>query len=197
MRLKSKAFTLIEVLLAASLMALVGLAVFRSFANGLKLWARADQLTREAEVAIFFDKMAEDLRSVPHISGIDFKGTSGKVAFPAIVLTKADSHSSRFPEGLIDQIGAVEYRFDAQTHTVFRRQANYSYALKKKWEQEKAVVTGIDGVDFYYEIPTLKALVMKSEINGVAPLGVLLKIHFTDHNGQHQFQRYLSIPVSG
>ena len=146
------AFTLVEVLLVSSLIAVLSLAVFRSFGNGLKLWARADHLNRDAEVGIFLDKMAEDLRSTVAISNIPFKGISTEIAFPAVVMTQADVKSARSSEGFIDQIGAVRYRFDPSTHTIFRSQANYAQALKEQWLQEQvAIVMGINDLAIHYE----------------------------------------------
>lgn len=196
MKLKSQAFTLIEVLLVSSLIAIVSLAVFRSFSNGLKLWNRAERLNREAEVAIFLDKMAEDLRSTQLISGISFKGTATKVSFPAIVLTQADPRSTRAKEEIIDQIGAVQYRFDAGTHTIFRRQANYSQSLKGNWpEQEEPIVSGVEDLILHYEVASDKGFLLKSEIDAVVPMGIMVEVHFNDDSGSHQLKRFLSIPV--
>ncbi|MEI7998136.1 MAG: type II secretion system protein [Candidatus Omnitrophota bacterium] len=198
MKLKSKAFTLIEVLLVSTLIAIVGIAVFQALSNGIKLWAKAQRLNREAEVAIFLDKMGEDLRSVPIISGIPFKGTDILFSFPAVVMTKADSKSSRSQEGFISQIGAVQYRFDPVEHTVFRRQANYAQAIKRKWaQQENPEVLGIDELDFHYEIASDKGLLLKSEIGEGIPLGVMVEVYFSDDSGKHQLKRYLSLLVRG
>lgn len=197
MRIRSRAFTLIEVLLVSSLIAILAIAIFRSFGNGLKLWGKAERLNREAEVAIFLDKMAEDLRSTIVTSVISFKGTGMEISFPAIVLTKADIKSSRAAEQLIDQIGAVQYRFDPGQHTVLRRQANYSQAVKNTWGQETPVVMGIDDLILHYEVLSNKSFLMKSELKEGLPDGVMVEIHFTDDNGPHELKRFLPIPVAG
>lgn len=196
MKLNLKSFTLIEVLLVSTLIAVLGLAVFQSFANGLKLWSRAQRLNREADVAIFLDKMGVDLRSSVSITGIGFKGTSEKVSFPAIVLTNADPNSSRAPEGLIDQIGAVQYRYEPGDHIIYRRQANYSQALKGNWSlDESAIVSGIDALDFHYEISSDKGFLLKPDVNDGVPSGVMVDVHFSDDTGEHELKRYLSIPI--
>ncbi len=198
MRFKVKAFTLVEVLLVSSLLAIVGIVIFRSFNNGLKLWAKAQRLNRETEVAIFLDKIAEDLRSTIVISGLDYKGTNSQVSFPAIVLTKADTKSSRASEGIIDQIGAVQYRFDPSQHVIFRRQANYSQALRAKWIQEEmSLAVGIDDLSFHYEVSLDKGFTFKSEIKEGFPSGIMVEVRFTDDSGEHQLKRYLPILAGG
>ncbi len=196
MKLRSKSFTLVEILLVSSLMAVLGVAVFGAFANGLKLWAKATRLNREAEVAVFLDKMGEDLRSTVAISGISFKGIGEQVSFPAVVMTLADPHSSRTSEGLIDQIGAVQYRFDVAEHTILRRQANYAQAIKGRWAKEEIpVASGITALDFYYEVSTDKGFLFKSEIDGAIPSGIMVEVHFSDDSGDHRLRRYLPIPI--
>ena len=198
MRLKLKAFTLVEVLLVASLMAMVGVAIFQSFANGLKLWSRAERLNREAQVAIFFEKMAEDLRSAATISSISFKGMGSQVSFATVVMTKADQRSSRASEGFIDQLGAVEYRFDPGEHTIFRRQANYAQALKGRWQEAAIpVVSGIDELILTYEVSSDKGFFMKSQVSEGIPSGIMVEVHFNDESGGHQIKRYLAIPTLG
>jgi hypothetical protein len=198
MKLKSKAFTLVEVLLVSSLLAISGVAILRSFGNGLKLWDKAQRLNREAEVEIFFDKVAEDLRSAVPISGLAFKGMGSQISFPAVVITQADTKSSRAEEGLIDQIGAVQYRFDAAQHAIFRRQANYSQAMKGQWAQEeRSIVAGIDALDIEYEVASDKGFSFKSALDEGVPSGLTVEVHFTDDNGEHQLKRYLPIRLRG
>ncbi|MBI3602313.1 MAG: type II secretion system protein [Candidatus Omnitrophica bacterium] len=197
MKPKPRAFTLVEVLLAAALVAMVGMAIFQAFANGLKLWTKAQRLNREAEVAIFLDRMEQDLRSTPLISGISFKGIATQISFPAVVMTRADRKSSMASEVFIDQIGAVQYRFDALEHTIFRRQTNYAQALKGQWGQELPVVGGIDEFNFYYEVASDKGFLMKPQSDEVIPSGVMVKMHFSDDSGEHHLRRYFRIPVGG
>ena len=198
MNKRLKAFTLVEVLVVSSLIAISSIAIFRSFGNGLKLWARAERLNREAEVAIFLDKMSEDLRSTVIVSGLGFKGSTMQVSFPAIILTKADLKSSRASEGLVDQIGAVQYRFDSASHTIFRRQVNYAQAIKARWAQEEfSVASGVTDLKLQYEATSDKGKMLKSEINEGIPSGVMVEVDFSDDSGEHHLKRYLPIVVGG
>lgn len=198
MKLKTKSFTLIEVLLVSSLIAVLGVAIFHTFSNGLKLWARAQRLNPESEVALFLDKIGEDLRSTSAISGIAFKGIGAQLSFPAIVLTKADQRSSRASEGMVNQIGAVRYRFDPGTQTIYRRQANYAQAIKDRWIQEEVpVAVGITELALHYEISSEKRYLLKSTFDEGIPRGVMVEVNFGDDSGKHQLKRYFLIPVGG
>lgn len=196
MRKNLGAFTLIEMLLVCVLVSVIGLAVFRCFANGLRLWEKAQHLNNEAQAAIFLEKLADDLRSTVVLSGFNFKGTTSQLSFPAVVLTKADPKSSRVHEELINQIGAVSYRFDYEQHAIFRKQANYAQALKDKWQDaEVPVVTGIEQLEFHYDVSSDKGFLLKSQISEGIPSGVIVEVKFMDAGGQHQLRKYLAIPV--
>ncbi len=196
MKLKTRAFTLVEILLVSVLISVVGLAIFRCFINGLKLWSKAQRLNNEAEVVIFLDKIAEDLRSVVVLSGLSFKGNATQISFPAVVMTKADSKSSRASEGLINQIGSVKYRYDFDKHTIYRQQANYPQAIKDRWKQDELpVVSGVDELVFHYEIVSENRLLLKSDISEKTPAGIMVEIRFSDQEGQHEIKRYIPIPV--
>ena len=80
------------------LFAVISLAVFNSFSNGFKLWARGQHLIVEGDMAILLDKMDEDLRGVVTISGIPFTGSGAQLSFPAIILAPTDQNGSRAKE---------------------------------------------------------------------------------------------------
>ncbi len=68
-------------LLVSAMFAVISLAVFNAFSNGFKLWARGQHVMVEGDMAIFLDRIAEDLRQTVTISGIPFKGDSTQVIF--------------------------------------------------------------------------------------------------------------------
>src|SRR6185295_519148 len=112
----------------------------------------------QEDISIFFDKLSEDLRNGFYYSKIKFNGMETQLSFPAFVMTPADEHSSRAPEGLIDQIGAVKYYLDYEEHKLYRSQANYSQALKGKFSDPRVIVSAVDGIRFRYYYPDKKGL---------------------------------------
>src|ERR1700690_2646936 len=104
MRNHHRGFTLTEILLVSAMFAVISLAVFNAFANGFKLWARGQHVMVEGDMAIFLEKIGEDLRQTVIISGIPFKGSSAQLSFPAIILGPTDTHGSRANEEIADQL---------------------------------------------------------------------------------------------
>ena len=106
----------------------------------------------------FFDKFGEDLRGVPLITGIPFKGITTQIAFPTIVLTKADANGSRAKEELVDQIGAVQYIFEPAEKRVYRRHANYSQAVKQIWGEPTVAAVSSEDITYRYYFASDKGL---------------------------------------
>lgn len=188
-----RGFTLMEVLLVTSLLAMTGAVIFQVFNNGFKLWQYADRLNRQQSTAIALDKIGEDLRSTLPVSGIKFYGTAMQFVFPSLVWTAADRNSSRAGEGTIDQIGAVQYRFEPAEGKLYRRQANYSQALKKQWSPDQEVAGGIEELAFSYYAGE-KALSRVSLIENI-PAGVMVQLRMKSAPPDHWLKHYYVVPV--
>ena len=108
----NNAFTLIEMILVVSLISLVGLASFRTIANGLSVWEQSLQIGVEEDLAIFLDKITRDLRNSYKYSLLKFDGTKRTISFPTIVHTREDRRKNYGRLRYVDRMGKVEYYFD-------------------------------------------------------------------------------------
>lgn len=78
-------FTLIELLVVSSILTVVMLAVYSSFASGMKLWRNSQQLGRSTfRVVTGLEKICAALRQAVDFSLIGFNGSATEVSFPAI-----------------------------------------------------------------------------------------------------------------
>lgn len=150
MRSHKKAFTLIEILLVASLFAMLGLAAFTCLSNGLKLWQRAGGLASEEDVAMLLDRFCSDTKNSFSFSQISFEGEEMRMAFPTLVWTSVDRRGTHADDEYETQIGAVEYSFDMDKKAIIRRQANYSQALREEWGEPVVAVAGVESMRFHY-----------------------------------------------
>lgn len=197
MKISRRGLTLMEMLLVTALVSIVGLSIFHAFSNGVKLWDRGLKIDRTGDVAIWMDRMAEDLRSVLPISTLDFKGTATRVSFPSLIMAPVDSNSSRAGEGLGEQIGAVEYRLQYDGGKIFRRQAVYGQALKGSWGQEQEVVSGVASIELKYYYAGAGGLTSKPEADGKIPWGISVETVIKNGNDERRLKRLLVIPVGG
>ena len=182
-------------LLVTSLVAMCSVAIFRTFVSGVKLWEHAQRFSVQEDISIFFDKLSEDLRNSFYFSAIKFNGMETQVSFPAFVTTRADTNSSRAQEGLIDQIGAVQYRLDYEEHKLYRSQANYSQALKGKFQEPRALVNSIDEIHFRYYYPDKKGLQAYAKAQDTIPSGIYVEVKFHDETSERTMSRFIGIPA--
>jgi hypothetical protein len=190
-------FTLTEVLLVSCMFAIISLAVFNAFSNGFKLWARGQHVMVEGDMAIFLDKIGEDLRGTVSISGIPFKGNSMEVSFPAIILAPTDPHGSRSQEGYGDQIGAVQYTFDPFEKKIYRSQATYGQALKAQWSAPVEVASLIEDISMRYYFKADRGLDAKTQTDEGIPLGVLIDVQLMIDGQVRHMRRFLLVPIGG
>ena len=190
-----KGMTLMEILIVMSLLALVSLAIYHSLSNGIRVWERNRELVVEEDVVIFFDKLTQDLRNTYFYSKINFKGDEFRFSFPTIVYTPADKRSN-IPEGeFIEQMGRVEYYYDFNDNTLYRRQANYSQALNERFGRPRALVTSVDRIKFRYHYITDEEEIYTPEILDVLPSGVEVEVEFSDNQGQKMMRKFVDIPI--
>lgn len=207
MKVRLKAFTLIEILLVASLFAMLGLAAFSCLSNGLKLWHRAGGLASEEDVAMFMDRFCSDAKNAFLFSQISFEGEEMKVAFPTLVWTASDRRSVRANDEYETQIGKVEYGFDMDRKAIVRRQANYAQSLREEWGDPQVVVANVEHVRFHYfyegkkegtssasglELPSAIEIEIGliQELNGPSRGSVLVE----DGSQGRVFRRFVMIP---
>lgn len=195
MKNRCRAFTLTEVLLVSAMFAVISLSVFNAFSNGFKLWARGQHVMVEGDMAIFLDRIAEDLRQTVIISGIPFKGDSSQLSFPAIILAATDG--SRATEETGDQIGAVQYTFDPLEKKIYRSQATYGQALKSQWSVPIEVASLIEDISIRYYFTADKGLDIKSQTDQGIPMGIMIDVQLMIDGQLRHMRRFLLIPVGG
>lgn len=194
-KIPKRAFTLIEMLLVASLLSVTGLAVYHSIATGLRVWEYSRRYSAEEDVAVFFEKLSLDLQNTYRYGGIVFEGKAEKVFIPTIVRTPIDKKISASGD-IIEQMGGAEYFLQKGEKSICLRQANYSQALKKKFFQPRTLAKPIENLKFtyyYYEDGKLSA--KKTAANGI-PVSILVEIDFVEVTGSiRHLQRMINIPV--
>ena len=193
--LRRSGFTLIEILLVISLLAMIGAAVYRSFSNGLKVWDHSRKLIIEEDIAIFFEKFSDDLHNSFAYSRIPFEGREDHLKFATIVTAKADAKLKMEEGALLSRIGQVEYYFDPGQRILYKRQANYGQALRHGSGSERPLLARINDIKFlYYFGDSSGKLSTTKSINNV-PAAVLVDVEFTDDGNPRTMKKLVNIPM--
>lgn len=187
--------TFVEILIVSALFAVISLALYNVFSNGIRIWQRAQNVVREEEIVIFFEKITKDLNNAYNYAGIPFEGTRNKFSFPSILPVQVPNiHDSENPQ-IQEQMGRVFYGYDYNKKSIYRRNANYSQALKDQYSQARTLVSDVDGVRFRYYYKTEHEEIYSEQILETLPNRVEIEVQFTDAGYQRAMRKILSIPI--
>jgi len=127
-----KGFTLLELLVAILIFAVIVSAVYGTMYSGIKVWNVGDDKTGFSESSqIALNKMTKDIRNVVRFSGIKFEGEKSSISMPVIK----------------DGICKVSYYLDSGN--IMRDIQTYSESLKEQ-TNERELVPDIQELVFSY-----------------------------------------------
>ena len=116
-RLLRRGFTLVELLIVAALLSVVGLAIYSTFSSGILIWKRVNTSLKYEDLNIFFDKFGKDIRNSFKFDGIEFAGDRISISIPTLVESK----------GLdIRTAGQVTYIYNSKTKQLTREQRDFA-----------------------------------------------------------------------
>jgi len=80
-----RAFTLIELIVATLIMAIVVVSIYSTFSLGIKAWRKGSEGKNLQKIRVSLLKLQKELKSTFLFSMIRFKGVSSEMAFPVVV----------------------------------------------------------------------------------------------------------------
>jgi prepilin-type N-terminal cleavage/methylation domain-containing protein len=201
MRGKHRGLTLVEVSLTVALSALVSLVVYSTLSNGLKIWQDVHVKQPQEAVALFFEKLTDQVRNTFKYPGILFTGNQTSFSLPTIVRDRV-----QFGEAGVG-LGLVKYIFDERPGQVQKAELTTSDIFENSAPSFSPALGGIDQVIFSYyffdkkrkehawatEWPPLEGAPDSADF----PLAVGVLLRLTENNKTYEYQRAIFIPYSG
>lgn len=138
-------FTLIELVLVTAILAVIGMAVYGTFLNGINIWKKVTEDSVAEDINLFFEKISFDLRNSFKLTGMRFKGEETRVSFPSTI-----KYSGR--DGIENTIGEITYTIDRRKKTLIRREASYSEVYHKKPGPKRILSENVSSLQFKYYV---------------------------------------------
>jgi len=113
----------------------LGLAVYTTFAQGLRLWSRAAKGRSEWKVSLFLDKLTEELRNEFSDPKWNFQGSQAGLSFA----TMAHGGEDPTEKGLRDHPVYLRYGFDPSNHAVTLQKFSFKDVFAPKIPAKGAV----------------------------------------------------------
>jgi len=207
---RARGFMLIEVLITASLMALISMAIISVFAAGLNVYSRLCGYSDiRADILLSLGKAEKCLRSACNISKIEFKGEPDRITFPAPAgsapgsvlyyvdggylvseekdysgATAAESGKGRLTKlAAADSVKFIYYDYDPKTK---------AYAWSEAWAKEPEDKLGTAAS----ELDTAAAMKKKKKMRVNTPLGVRIEIRYRDRGESLALNRTVFFPLA-
>ncbi|MFH1904729.1 MAG: type II secretion system protein GspJ [bacterium] len=134
-------FTLLELLIAILIFAVIVSAVYSTLYSGIKVWNEGDAKTRFLESSqMALNRMTKDIRNVTEFSEIKFEGEKHSISMPVIKDVYQDKN-------LITQIYKVSYYLDSDN--IMRDAQTYPESLRGQ-TKKRELVSGIQELVFSY-----------------------------------------------
>lgn len=186
-----KGFSLIEMLIVTSMLAVISLAIYATFNSGIKIWVRADKEVAQEDLNIFFDKFASRLRNSFKFSGISFSGKEDRLEFATIV------RSSRMPG---TTVGKEIYFYDSSAQAVEGQVMDFSDLYTNKESPTQVFLKGVTSfkLSYYFLDKSTKQYAWCGEWTRKAlPAAVRIELTMKAGLDEKVFIRTINIPAKG
>jgi prepilin-type N-terminal cleavage/methylation domain-containing protein len=196
---RRRGLTLMEVMVTVSLVALIGMTVFSTLNNGLKLWQVVNVVSPDGDVAIFFEKVTQEFENVFVLDRASFQGDNATVTFPTSLkgLRRSGTWS----------MGAIRYAFDQRAQVLTRTELTISDIFQDRVPSCAVVFDHVDQAVFsYYYFDTASkeyawSLRWPPELSEGAvlplwPLAVKLTFQWLQKGHVYDFENIFPIPLA-
>jgi hypothetical protein len=145
-------FTIMELLVASSILVMIGLAVLMAFGSGFRVYERVQAYGGdEADALLALEEMERGLRNIFFSPAMGFTGDMESIRFPAIM---ERTETVEKEEKIIPAVGQVAYylaEIDGEK-TLVREQRNYGEAVAGAAvkEDRKAALAAVTELKFAY-----------------------------------------------
>ena len=145
-------FTFIELMLAASIFAIVALAIYSTFGSGISVWKKTEKTQNlYQDIRLVLNKMAYDLENAVLYSEPEeeeelsnFAGERNEISFFTIVdvFQKLPTHQ---------QLRRIAYSLDESTRMLLRQELTYPESVQEAYEKEpEEIAAHISNLTFFY-----------------------------------------------
>jgi prepilin-type N-terminal cleavage/methylation domain-containing protein len=182
-------FTLVEVLIVTIILAIISLAIFSTFSNGIKIYNRINSEVTLGDTVIFCDRLGQDLRNSLNFTLIKFVGKPEELEFASIL------NSARMQKRSVSR---VKYAWESSSEKIQRFTSDYSGVYS---QEELFARQSLDKVKsllfrYYYFDNLTKDFAWAEEWKREGfPVAVRMELEFKD-NPEVKFTRTFDIPIA-
>ena len=197
-----KGFTLIELMVSASILGLISLAILTTFGSGFSVYERIQSYGgTQADILLALEEMETNLRNAFPFTPIALQGDAQSVRLPAIIQGYISVDGEEVP---VTSVGKVSYFLEEDDDGqpfLARLEQNYSEALKGDDvpDGRSSALASVRSVKFSYYAPSEDGKTYEwqdswGEEDKGFPAGVKIEVTYQDGQAQADLTRTVMIP---
>ena len=200
-RNKKYGLTLVEMLIAMTILSFLGAVVYTTFSQGMSLWHRAAKDHPETDVEIFFEKLTHDLRSAIVSERVHFKGVQDQLDFFTRV-TAQEVNPRESGTGLVPV--QVHYAFVKSRKAVTKSQESLKQVLSPLLDapsaDERTLIGQVSGcaIEYYDDDGRDNAYLWKTRWEkDCLPLAVKVDLDYRVGSDTRKYSRIVPVLAGG
>ncbi|MFH1678016.1 MAG: type II secretion system protein GspJ [Candidatus Omnitrophota bacterium] len=192
MRRSKNGFTFIEMVIVMSMFSLIGMTIYITLSNGIKIWQRLNQTAAQEDINIFFDRISRELGNTFEFSAVSFQGGEDRISFVNLLSASGLNQEEA-------GIGEVSYTYNKTNRYLTREERDYSQIYKGDSGDVKELLKDIDslGFSYYFYDEEEKEYYWQEQWQGKDfPLAVKIELEFAYGRQLRKIVRTVDIPVA-
>ncbi|MBN1405254.1 MAG: prepilin-type N-terminal cleavage/methylation domain-containing protein [Candidatus Omnitrophica bacterium] len=191
---KTKAFTLIELLIAVTIFSIASSVIYSSFRLGVLSWKRSeDVLKKYQKIRYAVNLLSEDIAGTFIFKDIQFKGDEARIEFPGLVECAAAGAKT---------VGRISYEFSQSSGRLLRLKQSYREALNTASTGGEELLSDVIDfkISYCYKLPDSEEPGWLGEwfVEEKIPAGVKMELVVKDNyspDGKMIFVKRINIPT--
>lgn len=183
-------FTLIELLIVTVLLAVVSLAIYATFNNGIRIWQKVNEQVLQEDLDVFFEEFTLDLKNAFKFSPFNFLGEEDRFEFITLVNSQKMHKNT---------VGKVSYFYDPQSKTITKTSWDFNQIYEGSSGMTQQLARNVGALKFqyyFYDEGTKEYLWFDQWSKEGLPLAVRVELSLGEGAQSDGFVKTTSIPVS-
>lgn len=189
-----RGFSLLELLIAMSLLSIVGMAIFGNLNSGIKIWKVVQRPSPQEEMSLFFQKTLRDLHQAFKYTGLPFEGSQNRMSFVTSIHTDPELGGDR-------GIGRVTYFYSRRDKRIMKETQNLNHIYKEKSGLTQRLLGDVTSFDLSFFVLDPEAeeyhWVKEWEDEEALPVAVRMKFRTLWVDEEQTFTKTFMIPAGG